>query len=66
MFIVSSDTGELFVVLTPITSPNRTAYTGKEHPTAVAARQLTIMCSHSGLLKPKIRLSFASYGSSSS
>jgi hypothetical protein len=30
-------------VLTPITSPNRTANTGKVAPTAVAARQPTIL-----------------------
>jgi hypothetical protein len=54
-----------FTVHTPITSPNRTANAGKVHPMAVAARQPTIMCSHSGLLKPKIRLSAASYCSSS-
>jgi hypothetical protein len=50
-----------FNALTPITSPNRTAYAGKVLPTAVAARQPTTLCSHSGLLRAKIRLSGASY-----
>jgi hypothetical protein len=54
-----------FTALTPTTSPNRTAYAGKVLPTIVAARQPTTLCSHSGLLREKIRLSGASYCSSS-
>jgi len=52
-------------VLTPITSPKRTAYTGKVDPTPVAARQPTTLCIHSGLLRANIRLSGVSYCSSS-
>jgi len=50
---------------TPITSPKRTAYTGKVDPTPVAARQPTTLCIHSGLLRANIRLSGVSYCSSS-
>jgi len=45
-------------------SPKRTASIGKVDPTAVAARQPTTLCSHSGLLMENIRLSGTSCCSS--
>jgi hypothetical protein len=54
-----------FNALTPRISPKITASIGKVDPTAVAVRQPTTLCSHSGLLRENIRLSGTSYCSSS-